>query len=56
MAEKNLPFWRQLDFFGAADEERLIQLFFQHLDGLADGGLRDIELFDASEKLKETAT
>lgn len=43
--QENFSFGGELDTFGAADEEGLVQLFFQYFDGLADGGLGDEELF-----------
>ena len=42
--EQDFPLRGQLDLLGAADEQGLVQLLLQHLDGLAHGGLRDEEL------------
>ena len=44
MLEQNLSCRSQLYFFGTPDKKRLLQLFLQRLDCLADGGLGDIEL------------
>ena len=36
VTQKNLPLRCQLHLFCAADKQRLVQLFLQYLDGLAD--------------------
>ena len=44
MAQQNLSFRGELDALRTPDKERLVQLLFQSLDGLAHCGLRDKEL------------
>lgn len=44
MAQQDLALRCQLHLLGTAQEQLFAQLFFQHLDGLADGRLGDIQL------------
>ena len=42
--QKKFSFRREEDFFCTADKERVAEFFFQGLDRLADGRLRDKKL------------
>ena len=45
MPQENLSLRGELYFLCAPDKKRLIQLFFQNLDGLADSGLGNKQVF-----------
>ena len=44
VAQEDLPFWSETDFFCTANKQRLIQFLFQCLDGLTDCRLGDKKL------------
>ena len=55
VAQEDLPFRSETDFFCTANKQRLIQFLFQCLDGLtADWEIKSLPA--ASEKLKVVAT